>query len=253
MKHLFIVGAQRSGSTYLYHLLDSHPQILMAKPVRPEPKYFLEESKYSQTIDSYYKNYFSERRGDEVYFGEKSTSYIENPNAMRRILVQFPEAKVMVILRDPVERAWSNYCFSCDNGIEKTSFADAINNESTRNGTVHSTSANPFTYVSRGYYSRYIEQLQPIVPEEQLKVLIFEEVISSFLEIEDVYRWLKVDISHRPDVDAEKRNASSFHGQLSSSEFKYLVKIYQTDLLKLESLLGRKIDVWKQSWKELKL
>lgn len=253
MKHLFIVGAQRSGSTYLYHLLDSHPQILMAKPVRPEPKYFLEKSQYSQTIDSYYKNYFSERRGDEVYFGEKSTSYIENPNAIRRILVQFPEAKVMVILRDPVDRAWSNYCFSRDNGIETASFADAINNESTRDGTVYSASVNPFSYVSRGYYSRYIEQLQSIVPKEQLRVLIFEELISSFLEIEDVYRWLKVDINHRPYVDIEKLNASSSYGQPSKFESKHLVAVYQEDLLKLENLLSRKIYVWKQSWEGLKL
>lgn len=77
MKHLFIVGAQRSGSTYLYELLDSHPEVSMAHPVRPEPKFFLNAQRVSLGIAHYIDAHFADRKVGGLYLGEKSTSYIE--------------------------------------------------------------------------------------------------------------------------------------------------------------------------------
>ena len=57
-EHFFIIGAQRSGTTYLYHLLDEHPEICMARPLRPEPKFFLKNELYARGLEYYETCYF---------------------------------------------------------------------------------------------------------------------------------------------------------------------------------------------------
>src|SRR3954470_19502534 len=122
--HFVIVGAQRSGTTYLYGLLDEHPEIEMAKPLRPEPKFFLDYDRYSLGLDAYDAQLFPDA-GAHVR-GEKSTSYIESEVAARRIAAMLPNAVVVVAGRDPVRRALSNLRFSIQNGIETLEPDDAL-------------------------------------------------------------------------------------------------------------------------------
>src|SRR5712691_8572726 len=107
--HFVIVGAQRCGTTYLYRLLDEHPEIEMAKPLRPEPKFFLDDDRFPLGL-SYYESQFFSEAGPRVR-GEKSTSYIESDVAAQRIKATLPGAPMVAVLRDPVERAISNYRF----------------------------------------------------------------------------------------------------------------------------------------------
>src|SRR6266576_1930600 len=104
--HFVIVGAQRCGTTYLYRLLDEHPEIEMAKPLWPEPKFFLDDERYPLGLPYYESQFFSEP--ETRVRGEKSTSYIESETAAQRIKATLPEAAVLVVLRDPVLRAISN-------------------------------------------------------------------------------------------------------------------------------------------------
>ena len=106
-KKLFIVGAQRSGSTLLYKILSSHSQICMAKPYFPEPKYFLKNYKVNK---NYFKKFFKHYK-NENYIGEKSTSYLEYIFVAKRINKNFPDAKIFIILRNPADRAISNFFF----------------------------------------------------------------------------------------------------------------------------------------------
>jgi len=79
-----IAGAPRSGTTWLYELLDRHPDVFMAKPARPEPKFFLVDELYGRGIQHYFDTWFA---GAEAYpaAGEKSTNYLESPAAARRM------------------------------------------------------------------------------------------------------------------------------------------------------------------------
>src|SRR4029079_12698346 len=94
--HFVIVGAQRCGSTYLYQLLDENPEFKRAKPLRPEPKFFLDDDKYRLGHDYYEAHFFSEP-GIRVR-GEKSTSYIESAIAVQRITSMLPNASIVVVL-----------------------------------------------------------------------------------------------------------------------------------------------------------
>ena len=108
--YFFIVGAQRSGTTYLYHMLDQCRQVSMAKPVKPEPKFFLDEIEQFD-LNEYRNSYHSGCDSDVIAYGEKSTSYYESPIVANRIFRNIPEAKIIFVLRNPIQRAISNYFF----------------------------------------------------------------------------------------------------------------------------------------------
>ena len=80
IRHLLVIGAQRCGTTYLHTVLDSHEQITMARPANPEPKVFCSDELTRRGAEWYRETYFA-HAGGELLLGEKSTSYLEDPNA----------------------------------------------------------------------------------------------------------------------------------------------------------------------------
>src|SRR5690606_16639506 len=132
----------------------------------------------------YQETYFSDCKPGALYFGEKSTSYIENPMAARRIKDFYPNARVLMILRDPVARAYSNYRFSVAHQLEDLTFdgALAIERQRLRTGTF-STSVSPYAYRQRGHYMNYIEPYLEIFDSRQISVLIFEEFVNNLESI----------------------------------------------------------------------
>lgn len=249
MNHLFIVGAQRSGSTYLYHLLDSHPEVNMAKPVRPEPKFFLNDDLCSRGREFYEATYFSDVAGRTRYLGEKSTSYIESLPAARRIRDFYPDARVLLILRDPVQRAWSNYRFSVQHRLETLSFEAALAVEQERlacNG--HSTSVNPYAYRRRGHYIHFIKDYLTVFPAGQLKILIFEELVNNLGSVQGLYRWLGIDSCFIPSTLERVVNAGTAEGKPPVATFRHLALGYEESVAELEEHLGRRLDVWRHHW-----
>lgn len=246
MKNLFIVGAQRSGSTYLYKILDDHPQITMVRPVRPEPKFFMNELLVEQGRDYYESQYFRELGENTLYLGEKSTSYIESAAATQRIHSFFPDARILMILRDPVVRAYSNYRFSVAHQLEKFTFMDALAAEPARlKSAKFTTSVNPFAYRKRGYYIDYIEAYLNVFDASQLEILIFEEFVSNLAGVQSMYRRLGVDDSFVPDSLGQVINPAIIKKEEQIEAFKNLALGYRDSIARLEGYLGRTIDEWR--------
>ena len=99
----FIVGAQRSGTSYLLNKFDQHPEICITSKVKPEPKFFLKKTEVSKGKKFYINKYFSNRIDEKILI-EKSTSYIESKDAALAIKKMFPRAKIIILLRNPVNR-----------------------------------------------------------------------------------------------------------------------------------------------------
>jgi hypothetical protein len=205
--HFFIVGAQRSGTTYLYHVLNEHPEIEMAAPLRPEPKYFLSETPI--TRDAYETACFSGKAGAWLR-GEKGTSYIEFEAAARRIAAMFPGAVIVVALRNPIERAVSNYRFSVDNGIETETMEVAFLNETARRDQYDKArfSVSPFAYLRRGCYLDYITLYERFFPREQIEILFFEDFAVSLAAVQRLYARLGVAPEFVPPSANRPVNAS---------------------------------------------
>jgi hypothetical protein len=190
-RHFFIAGAQRSGTTWLYRMLEQHPRIAMAGPVRPEPKFFITDALYERGIAHYHERYFPDR--DRDWLGEKSTSYIEHPLAAQRIARHFPDALVLFLLRDPVERALSNYRFSVDNGLEPLPLEQALGREPARAAEHAGTSVSPHAYAGRGHYVRYLDRWREHFPAAQLLPMVSEQVLGSEAAVRALFARLGLD------------------------------------------------------------
>jgi hypothetical protein len=199
-EHFLVVGAQRCGTTYLHDLLDAHPDIAMACPARPEPKVFLTDEVVERGAEWYRWTWFAHATTETV-LGEKSTSYLESAAAAVRARAVLGDARVVVQLRDPIERAISNWKFTRSNGLEDLSLPEAIerNLAGRRDWDPTRTSVSPYSYLERG---RYAEQLIPwletfpgLVRVQFLEDLVAEPGVSG-----ELYAWLGVDGTVRPEV-----------------------------------------------------
>jgi hypothetical protein len=207
-RYLLVVGAQRCGTTYLFQVLDEHPEIAMAKPARPEPKVFLDAEKCRRGLAWYEATYFSEAEAVPVH-GEKSTSYIESPEAAERAAGMIPDADVLVMLRDPIDRAISNWRFSTASGLEDRPLDQALaeNLEGTQPWDRSATSVSPFAYLERGRYVDFIIPWERFFPQ-RLHVLFLEEVAGNPDAVARMYQAIGVDPAFSPPSLSTRINAA---------------------------------------------
>ncbi|MEP6527993.1 MAG: sulfotransferase domain-containing protein [Nocardioidaceae bacterium] len=198
IRHLLVIGAQRCATTYLHSLLDAHPDITMARPARPEPKFFLAPESEARGLEWYRGAYFSHATSQSL-LGEKSTSYLEDAQAARRAASVLGWAEIVVLLRDPVARAVSNWRFSTANGLEDRPLAQALteNLDRARDWDAHLTSVSPYAYVERGRYVDYLESWWARFPET-VHVRFMEDLISGRAAVAELYHALDVDPGFRP-------------------------------------------------------
>ena len=244
--HFFIIGAQRSGTTYIYEVLDAHDEICMARPIKPEPKFFLRTNLSDYSYDDYLQSYFDESACKVR--GEKTTTYIESELAAQQISKWFPTAKIIMILRNPIERAISNYQFSQKHKLETLSIEEAFLKEPARRDNYdHSTiSASPYAYLKRGHYMNYIQLYEQYFPRKQIKILIHEEFVGQLEPLQQLYRWLLVDPNYETKRDLSYAvNASDGEKlELSDALQTYLIDHFAPSVANLEAYLGRSLNVW---------
>jgi hypothetical protein len=201
-RHLLVIGAQRCGTTFLHNVLDGHPEIAMARPARPEPKVLLDPALVARGYEWYRSTYFSHADGAKL-LGEKSTSYMEYPVAAERAEQLLSDPHVLVILRDPVARAISNWRFSTSHGLEERPLEVALheNLAGPREWDPTVTSVSPYAYVEQGRFVRYLEPWRERFGES-LHVLFLEELAGSPRAARRLFSLLGVDESHEPgDMD----------------------------------------------------
>jgi hypothetical protein len=173
--YLFVIGAQRCGTSLLRDVLDAHTDVEMARPFTPETKWFLDPSR-TPGVGAFVDALFDAARSP-AWRGEKATSYIEHPEAADRIAAALPGARIVAVVREPVARAVSNYAFSLRNGVEDRPIDLALAPDVPRRAWDPGRfSVSPFAYLERG---RYVDHLQPWLERfgDAVTVLLFEDLI----------------------------------------------------------------------------
>lgn len=245
----FIIGgAPRSGTTWLYHLLEHHPQIYMASPLRPEPKFFLVDEEYRKGIDYYADKWFSGVTSSQLA-GEKSTNYLESQPAAERIHYHLPAVKLIFILREPVARAYSNYLWSQMNDLESEDFETALQleEERTRNLGEDSRYSRPHAYYSRGLYADCLRRFFDRFPKEQICCLRYEDIIGQPQELAStVHAFLAVERRPQDAVGLGVINPSVGDTRPTAAETrKKLGERYVRPNHDLAVLLGPKFEIWE--------
>lgn len=210
-----IVGAQRCGTTSMFKTLVQHPDV--APPfLRKGIHYF--DKQYDRPW-SWYRGHFplrlsSKRRNAQT--GESSPYYMFHPNAGHRIARDLPEARLIMLVRDPVERAYSAHAHERARGFETLEFADAIEAEHERvagerermlaDPTYDSHTLQHNAYCARGRYIEQIEALVEVVGPDRLLVVdsgdFFTEPESTFESVRAHLGLRRVD-----DLLFERHNA----------------------------------------------
>jgi hypothetical protein len=241
-----VIGAARSGTTTLFNLLSAHPQIYLPKDKRPEPHFFLKDSEYAQGLDYYESRWFAE--ADEPARGEVSTSYLYQPWVPERINSHYPDMQFIAILRDPIERAWSNYWHSVRNGLEKESFDFAVRNEAAciRDTDEAWKQVAPYAYVDRGLYAGQLQRFFESFPQEQFFIQTFESFfVDPLTEFGKLIDFLGVDRDVNATAEVAITNRSAPQDETMDLETRrYLEGVFEQPNRELAALLDLDLSVW---------
>lgn len=199
-----ICGAMKSGTTSLHAMLNQHPDIFIPEkelhffdcdnPLQhPDFNEYANHQWQSHTLNAankdnywlWYQQQFSSAAPSQV-LGEDSTTYLASPLAAKRIAQQDKKIKLIVMLRQPSKRAYSNYWHLVRSGRASNSFEDTL-------------LLNPNSVLNRSLYFSQIEHYLKYFPREQIKFVIFEEFIKNKQTIlKDLCQFIGVDYSNLP-------------------------------------------------------
>ena len=173
-----IIGAQKAGTTALAHMLKQHPFVLgpTEKVDRSGEIHYFDDN--FEKGEKWYKKHFFKKPSSEYVNGDRSPYYLFHPLVARRVHENYPKVKLIIVLRNPVDRAYSHYWFNIALGQEPLSFEEALFAEPSRlEGEEARFKKDPlyksnkhrfFSYLAR---SRYVEQIKhwlKFFPKEQI-------------------------------------------------------------------------------------
>jgi hypothetical protein len=213
MPNLFIVGVARGGTTSLSHYLGQHPDIFMSDV--KEPYYFSTYYKslgvgqgFPKDPDAYRRLFAAGR--EARWRGEASTVYFWDPTSPLRIKDAIPEARIIISLRNPADRAYSEYLQALRRGRERRSFLSAIKDQLAIRGRTGQEFEEDRRrdYLSAGLYVGALYRYLHLF-EHSVHVLFFEDLRrDARMEVKKIFAFLGVDKSPADDLDVVPLNRS---------------------------------------------
>lgn len=218
--NFFIAGAAKSGTTSLYHYIRQHPDVFMSRV--KEPHYFCspdfpevfrgpgDEGFNDNTMRSFeeYLDLFQDS-GDARIFGEASVYYVVYPRAVERIKQFNKDAKSVLVLRNPVARAFSAYMHTVRDGRETLSFEEALDREDER---IQADYQPLWWYKTVGLYAKQVQHFIDVMGKEQVKIFLYEDLKDANRVVEQLLGFLQL----RNDVHIDTTIRHNQSGQVRS-------------------------------------
>jgi hypothetical protein len=296
MPDFFIIGAAKSGTTSLCNYLDQHPGIFMSHPKEPSFMAFCEQPwpyakpamndlvarlKITLTLEAY-QNLFTNAAPAQKT-GEGSVSSLDVPRSAGRIKHYAPQAKLIAILRQPADRAYSHYTMMLRNGLETVNdFRKALALEPER---MAKGWYEGFAYHANGFYAKSLTRFYSLFDANRIKVFLYDDLRAEPLSfVQSIYRFLEVDDTFAPDMSkrfmeggtrpmnsslvrmlrsnsitkALRRHAPDLYQPMKNVAKRALIKPavldpdlrekltrgYREDILRLQDMIGRDLSHW---------
>lgn len=248
-----IIGAQKSGTTAMFSFLAQHPQLAVNKLTSVH--YF--DLNYSKSLCFYKRNFPLKWFSKNKLVGEYTPFYVFHPLAVERIGKDFPHMKLIILMRNPVDRAYSHYNMKCERGEETETFEKALELEESRTaGEVEkikqdhkyiSWSYRAFTYKERGIYADQVERVYRYFPKDQVLILQSEQYFKNHLEsIKQIYDFL--GISYFEPQNLNVRNKREYPKPMSEETRNALNSYFFDHNERLFKLIGKRFS-WND-WKK---
>ncbi|NIP61655.1 MAG: sulfotransferase [Nitrosopumilaceae archaeon] len=267
LPNFMIIGSPKCGTTSLYHYLCQHPNIL---PAITKETYFFNGyySKNKNWYKMFFPNKFSimqnEKRKGITLTGEATPSYLSHPLVPKRVFDFIPNCKLIVILRNPIDRAYSHYHNNLRNGVETESFEFAIEHESERiNDMSYEINSEKkqekndetfiehlkkllnfrvqnfqlYSYLSDGIYVRSLKRWMKIFPKEQFLILETSELKKKSNRITNtVFDFLGLSEFNIPDLSIKQKTTRN---TMNPDTRKKLKKIFEPHNEELFKFIGK--------------
>ena len=237
-----LAGAQKSGTTALHYFLEKHSNVTMGN--QQEIHFFDDEAMFVSQVDYEQLHKHYPALAPSTIAGDCTPSYIYYEPAAERIWQYNPKIKLLVLLRNPVERAFAHWNMQRFKGREPLDFFDAVREEKTRIAGAPPTEARRFAYVDRGFYALQLERLFKLFPREQVKVVKFEEFKDKQREtLVSIFSFL--GLKPLRSVRSKDRNIVPYERVMNWEERIFLYNLFADDIAKLEQMLGWDCSDWK--------
>ena len=201
----FIVGAPKAGTTSLYHYLSAHPQVEMSR--QKETDYFSDKAIHEQgmyyaknrinTLDKY-DSLFVQK--ESVVYGEASVSYLFYENVAEDIKKYNPNAKIIIMLRNPIERAFSHYLMDYRLGLISDSFENVLAKKSKHKN------AHLFyqQYIEVSKYARQIQRYLDFFEKDNILFIDYEDFKKNVSKtVDQVYNFLNISTEFVADINTK--------------------------------------------------
>jgi len=259
-----IIGFPKCGTTSLYEYLIQHPFVLSA--AGKEIDYF--DRLYDRGISWYKmafpssmtKFYYKNILKKQFVTGEATPRYMVHPHALKRIQMTLPNTKFIVLLRNPIDRAYSHYTMNVKNDYEHRTFEDALDHEKERtlgryekmqkNENYYSWDYDLYAYLEHGIYVDKLKRWMSVFPKEQFLIIQSEEfskdpskVYNETLQHLELPEWKLKEYKRYKKLDYKDKNIDP---QLR----KKLEGFFKPHNEKLFEFLGKRFD-WEDNSNEI--
>lgn len=257
LPNFIILGAAKAGTTALYHYLKQHPDVGMSRiketnylALKGHPLDFRGpgDCDYikrftTTTLDGYYEQ-FAECAGKRA-IGEASPLYLYDPKVPAEIERFLPNARMIAILRNPVDRAFSAFLHLQRDRRETTDdFVEALRLEPER---IADDWEHIWHYVGMGRYAEQIDRYHALFPRDQLRVYLYRDFRSDPAAlIADIFRFLDVDPTFTPDLSTRHNESlpTADRPHVPDAARAWIQDALRGDIERLQTILDRDLSDW---------
>lgn len=237
-----ICGTQKGGTTALNAYLRDHPDICL--PDKKEVHFFDDEDAFVSNTPDYFKYHaLFEPKNDNQLIGEATPIYMYWHEAPRRIWEYNPNIKLIVLLRNPIERAYSHWNMMQIKNMDDSSFWHAIQNEQERSRSALPLQHRVYSYIDRGFYLEQLRRLWMYFPKHQVLVIKNEHLKNQPNEtLQVVCDFLGV--TPFQSIEPKNKHSRPYTSTMSEKEKKHLRFIFEYEIREIERVLGWNCSDW---------